>query len=211
MSRTTLRAVESDEPAVTRGFCANVLHSLGLHEDLGLAARDDERTQAAGCQAPDATPSIEAQQDACCARERQEAERRLMAKQRLIEVVADWVDLGGPTLMGRLTATPTRGKEVFAFEYDKAWLSSAPRYGSIRRWRSTQARATCPAMQSRRSRDRHKHRNRPVRVACTFRSHRVITIASISCLGDRLIRDPSCTRQSKSEALRSRYHPPLVF
>jgi serine/threonine-protein kinase HipA len=47
-----------------------------------------------------------------------------MAKQRIIEVVADWVDLGGPTLMGRLTATPARGKEVFAFEYDKAWLSS---------------------------------------------------------------------------------------
>ena len=50
-----------------------------------------------------------------------------MAKQRVIEVVADWVDLGGPTLMGRLTATPARGKEVFAFEYDKAWLSSGPR------------------------------------------------------------------------------------
>jgi serine/threonine-protein kinase HipA len=29
--------------------------------------------------------------------------------------------------MGQLTATPARGKEVFAFEYDKAWLSSASR------------------------------------------------------------------------------------
>lgn len=45
--------------------------------------------------------------------------------QRAIEVVADWIGLGGPTLMGQLTATPGRGKEIFAFEYDPAWLSSA--------------------------------------------------------------------------------------
>jgi serine/threonine-protein kinase HipA len=45
-----------------------------------------------------------------------------MSKQRIIDVVADWVGLAGPTLMGHLTATPARGKEVFAFEYDKEWL-----------------------------------------------------------------------------------------
>jgi transcriptional regulator with XRE-family HTH domain len=42
MSRTTLRAVESGESGVTLGSYANVLHSLGLHRDLGLVARDDE-------------------------------------------------------------------------------------------------------------------------------------------------------------------------
>lgn len=50
-----------------------------------------------------------------------------MSKQRTIEVVADWTSLSGPTLMGHLTATPARGREVFAFEYDRAWLASAAR------------------------------------------------------------------------------------
>ena len=42
MSRTTLRSIERGEAGVTLGAYANVLHSLGLHEDLGLIARDDE-------------------------------------------------------------------------------------------------------------------------------------------------------------------------
>ncbi len=42
MSRTTLRSIERGEAGVTLGAYANVLHSLGLHEDLGLVARDDE-------------------------------------------------------------------------------------------------------------------------------------------------------------------------
>jgi serine/threonine-protein kinase HipA len=50
-----------------------------------------------------------------------------MSKQRVIDVNADWVGLEGPTLMGHLIATPARGKEVFAFEYDKGWLSTASR------------------------------------------------------------------------------------
>ena len=50
-----------------------------------------------------------------------------MTEPRVVEVVADWVGLGGPTLVGHLTATPTRGKEVFAFEYDDTWLSTSAR------------------------------------------------------------------------------------
>lgn len=42
MSRPTLRAVEKGEPSASLGSYANVLHSLGLHEDLALVARDDE-------------------------------------------------------------------------------------------------------------------------------------------------------------------------
>jgi len=42
MSRTTLRAIERGEAGVTLGAYANALHCLGLHEDLGLIARDDE-------------------------------------------------------------------------------------------------------------------------------------------------------------------------
>lgn len=47
-----------------------------------------------------------------------------MAERREIEVWADWSGLGGPLLMGRLHATPTRGREVFSFEYEAAWLAA---------------------------------------------------------------------------------------
>lgn len=50
-----------------------------------------------------------------------------MSQERVIEVVADWVGLGGPALMGHLSARPGRGKEVFAFEYDDTWLSTEAR------------------------------------------------------------------------------------
>jgi transcriptional regulator with XRE-family HTH domain len=42
MSLPTLRAVENGEPGVTLGSYANVLHSLGLPDDLAVVARDDE-------------------------------------------------------------------------------------------------------------------------------------------------------------------------
>jgi transcriptional regulator with XRE-family HTH domain len=42
MSRPTLRAVERGDPGVTLGAIANVLHSLGLANDLAAIARDDE-------------------------------------------------------------------------------------------------------------------------------------------------------------------------
>ncbi len=41
MSRTTLQSIERGKAGVTIGAYANVLHSLGLHSDLGLIARDD--------------------------------------------------------------------------------------------------------------------------------------------------------------------------
>lgn len=44
-----------------------------------------------------------------------------------IEVWADWRDLGGATLMGHLLATSSRGKQIFSFEYDRAWLEGPHR------------------------------------------------------------------------------------
>lgn len=43
---------------------------------------------------------------------------------RTIYVYADWVGLGQPTLMGLLHSMLLRGKEIFSFEYDDAWLKS---------------------------------------------------------------------------------------
>ncbi len=44
----------------------------------------------------------------------------------MVEVVADWRGLAVPTLIGRLHARQTRGKEVFSFEYDEAWQALPP-------------------------------------------------------------------------------------
>jgi serine/threonine-protein kinase HipA len=41
---------------------------------------------------------------------------------REIEVWGDWQGLGGPTLMGHLRASLTRGKEIFSFSYGDGWL-----------------------------------------------------------------------------------------
>jgi serine/threonine-protein kinase HipA len=41
-----------------------------------------------------------------------------------IEVWADWYFLNGPKLVGVLTASVSRGKEIFSFEYDESWLKS---------------------------------------------------------------------------------------
>lgn len=41
-----------------------------------------------------------------------------------ILVYAHWDGIELPFLMGSLYATPLRGKEIFSFEYDKAWLQS---------------------------------------------------------------------------------------
>ncbi|TVQ79668.1 MAG: type II toxin-antitoxin system HipA family toxin [Bradymonadales bacterium] len=47
-----------------------------------------------------------------------------MSEQKEIIVYADWLDLNGPQLLGSLFATPSRGKEVFYFEYDRDWLKT---------------------------------------------------------------------------------------
>lgn len=48
----------------------------------------------------------------------------MTSDRRSVEVWADWQGLAGPTRMGVLHATPTRGKEIFSFEYDRAWLDA---------------------------------------------------------------------------------------
>jgi serine/threonine-protein kinase HipA len=47
-----------------------------------------------------------------------------LASQKLIEVWADWHTLKKPTLVGKLSAQLSRGKEVFSFEYHADWLKS---------------------------------------------------------------------------------------
>lgn len=42
--------------------------------------------------------------------------------ERTIEVYADWIGLGSATRLGTLSVQAPRGKEVFSFEYDAAWL-----------------------------------------------------------------------------------------
>ena len=44
--------------------------------------------------------------------------------QKAIQVCAHWHGMSDPVLMGTLFAAPSRGKEVFSFEYDKNWLQS---------------------------------------------------------------------------------------
>ena len=45
--------------------------------------------------------------------------------QKAMQVCAHWRGMDGPMLMGTLYAAPSRGKEVFSFEYDQAWLESS--------------------------------------------------------------------------------------
>ncbi len=46
------------------------------------------------------------------------------AAQRQIEVYAHWEGLSEAALMGFLYATPSRGKEIFSFEYSDEWLKN---------------------------------------------------------------------------------------
>ncbi len=51
-----------------------------------------------------------------------------MAASKTIHVYADWLGLNGPVLLGVLTAASIRGKEIFSFAYDEAWLRSGHSY-----------------------------------------------------------------------------------
>lgn len=47
-----------------------------------------------------------------------------MSEKKEILIYAHWHRFKTPVLMGKLLATPAKGKEVFAFEYTKEWLKS---------------------------------------------------------------------------------------
>lgn len=44
-------------------------------------------------------------------------------RKKNIDVYADWMGLSAPTLVGTLHVTPSRGNEIFSFEYDAHWLN----------------------------------------------------------------------------------------
>ena len=48
----------------------------------------------------------------------------MVNNKRSVFVYADWESLKGPILMGTLSATHLRGKEIFSFEYNNDWLKS---------------------------------------------------------------------------------------
>ena len=45
-----------------------------------------------------------------------------------IYVYADWQELGGPQLMGVLSAHQAKGRKAFSFTYHKQWLRSGNQY-----------------------------------------------------------------------------------
>lgn len=51
-----------------------------------------------------------------------------MSSKKEILVYAHWGEFKEPVLMGVLSATPAKGKEVFSFEYNKEWLKSGYTY-----------------------------------------------------------------------------------
>jgi serine/threonine-protein kinase HipA len=48
----------------------------------------------------------------------------MVGTKKSIWVYADWEGIDDPVLMGKLQAELLRGKEIFSFEYDPAWLKS---------------------------------------------------------------------------------------
>jgi serine/threonine-protein kinase HipA len=48
----------------------------------------------------------------------------MKSNETIIWVYADWEPMESPQLMGMLAAQRVRGKEIFSFEYDEAWLGA---------------------------------------------------------------------------------------
>lgn len=47
-----------------------------------------------------------------------------MPERRIVDVFADWDGMAAPARIGRVHATPARGKQLLAFEYDEVWLTT---------------------------------------------------------------------------------------
>ncbi len=47
-----------------------------------------------------------------------------MNEERTIYVYADWIDVNGPVLIGKLFSRRTRGSEIFSFQYEQEWLNN---------------------------------------------------------------------------------------
>ncbi|MEJ7679017.1 MAG: HipA domain-containing protein [Segetibacter sp.] len=114
ISRATLWQIEKGTPSVAMGAYFQVLFVLGMEKDFLKLAGDDElgrKLQDAGLITKERAP-------------KRNVNKKMATTNKSIYVFAGWVGLKEPTLMGILTTTHVRGKEVFSFQYTDTWLAS---------------------------------------------------------------------------------------